>query len=401
MSLDHRQLGRELGYFASDEILGAGLPMWLPAGAAVRGAIERFVVDLERRAGYQHVYTPPLAKRELYERSGHWENFGDDMFPPIDMGSDELVLRPMNCPHHMRLYAVGERSYRDLPLRIAELGAMFRKERSGVLGGLSRVRGMTLNDGHVFCAPEHVAGELGAVLELMRRCHDALGVEVHRIRLSLRGESGKFADDAAAWAESERALRAALADAGIEYDAEAGEAAFYGPKIDVQVLDAAGREETLSTVQVDAILPRRLGLAYVGADGEDHPPIAIHRSLVSTMERMVAYLLERHAGALPVWLAPVQISVIPVNDEVDDAARRLANEVRDADLRVELLDARQTLNARIRSAAQAKVPYVAVIGKREAASGNVSVRARGRDVSEEMTAGELIRRVVGDVRSLR
>ena len=403
MSLDHRQLGRELGYFASDEILGAGLPMGLPAGAAVRGAIERFVVDLERRAGYSHVYTPPLAKRELYERSGHWENFGDDMFPPIDMGSDELVLRPMNCPHHMRLYGVRERSYRDLPLRIAELGAMFRRERSGVLGGLSRVRGMTLNDGHVFCAPEHVASELASILELMRRCHDALGVEVHRVRLSMRGEGGKFADDDDAWRDAERALRAALEHAGIEYEPMAGEAAFYGPKIDVQVLDAGGREETLSTVQVDGILPRRLGLSYVGPDGKDHPPIAIHRSLVSTMERMVAYLLERHAGALPVWLAPVQVSVVPVSDDatVDGAARQLVSDALDADLRVELLDARQTVAARVRAAAQAKVPYVAIIGQREAADGSVSVRVRGTDANVELHSGHFVRNVVDEVRSLR
>jgi len=397
---DHRRLGRELGYFASDDILGAGLPMWLPAGAAVRGAIERFVVDLERRAGYQHVYTPPLAKRELYERSGHWENFGDDMFPPLDMGNDELVLRPMNCPHHMRVFAVGERSYRDLPVRIAELGAMFRRERSGVLGGLSRVRGMTLNDGHVFCAPEHVADELASTLDLMRRAHDAMGVEVHRYRLSLRGDGGKFADDDGAWRESEALLRAALDAAGIDYEPGAGEAAFYGPKLDVQVLDAAGREETLSTMQVDAILPRRLGLSYVGADGRDHAPIAVHRSLVSTMERMVAHLLERHAGALPVWLAPVQIVVLPVNDDAHAAAMAVVARGREVDLRIEVDDARRTLSARIRDAARSKVPYVAVVGAREAAAGSVSVRTRDGS-SETLAVEAFVARVAAESAATR
>ena len=390
--MDHRRLGRELGLFASDDMLGAGLPMWLPAGAVVRAQLEAFVLDLERRAGYQHVYTPPLAKRELYERSGHWAHFQEGMFPPIAMGGDELVLRPMNCPHHMRVFAVGERSYRELPLRIAELGAMFRNELSGTLGGLSRVRGMTLNDAHIFCTPEQVDAELDVVIGMMQVAHAVLDVDVHEYRLSLRGDDDKYAGDRASWDGAEDALRRALGRAGIDFVAEEGEAAFYGPKLDVQVLDALGREETLSTIQVDAVLPQRLGVSYVGDDGSDHAPVVIHRSLISTMERMVAYLIERHQGALPVWLAPVQIALLAVADEWEPAARALSDDARAAGLRVDCLPARQTLNARIREAAIRKIPYVVVLGEREAAGGQLSIRRRDGSAFE-VPAAEFISRV--------
>jgi threonyl-tRNA synthetase len=379
MPIDHRNIGKDLELFALDDQLGHGLPMWLPAGAAIRHELERFVVDLERGAGYRHVCTPPLAKRSLYERSGHWAHYRDAMFPPMTLDEHALVLRPMNCPHHMRVFAHCERSYRDLPLRVAELGAMFRYERSGVVSGLSRVRAMTLNDGHVFCRDDQVDAELVSVLHLVLHAHDVLGVEPHRWRLSLRGGGEKFVDGDELWDRSASALRGALGALGIAYEEEHGEAAFYGPKIDVQVLDANGREETLSTVQVDFALPARLGLSYVGADGGRRAPVAIHRSLVSTMERMVAHLLERYEGALPAWLAPVQVAVLPVSDApaLRSAADRVVGACLQARLRAELLDARASLASRVRHASLAKVPYVAVVGDREAAHGTVSVRARG------------------------
>jgi len=397
MPVDHRNIGKDLDLFALDDQLGPGLPLWLPAGAAVRHELERFVIELERGAGYRHVYTPPLAKRSLYERSGHWAHFRDDMFPPMSLDEDALVLRPMNCPHHMRVFASGERSYRDLPLRIAELGAMFRYERSGVVSGLSRVRAMTLNDGHVFCREDQLDAEVVAALQLVRRAHDVLGVEPARWRLSLRGEGDKFVGDDAMWAHSAAVLRAALDALGISYDEEHGEAAFYGPKLDVQVHDANGREETLSTVQMDFVLPARLGLSYVGADGARHAPAAIHRSLVSTMERMVAYLLERYEGALPVWLAPVHVAVLPVSDAAPlrSAADQLVGACLQAGLRVELLDARESLGSRIRRASLAKVPYVAVVGEREAAHSTVSVRSRAGGSERAVPALAF----VGDVRA--
>jgi threonyl-tRNA synthetase len=425
MSIDHRRIGQELGLFALDEQLGAGLPMWLPRGAAIRRELESFVLELERRAGYQHVYTPPLAKRALYEQSGHWDHFRDDMFPPMRAGraadeganaesesesesdSESLVLRPMNCPHHMRVFAQGERSYRELPLRIAELGAMFRDERSGVISGLSRVRYMTLNDGHVFCREDQVAAEVAAIISLIQYAYELLGVEPHRWRLSMRGDGGKYVANDAMWARSEDILRGALDEAGIAFEEGAGEAAFYGPKIDVQVIDAAGREETLSTVQVDFHLPDRFGLGYVGEDGGNHRVIVVHRSLVSTMERMVAYLLERYEGALPCWLSPVQVVVLPVTDApaVRAAADRVLGACLASDLRAEMRDARDTLGARIRRSAAEKVPYVAVVGEREAVDGSVSVRERDsqpdRRTDERLPALAFVARVHDAVRSRR
>ena len=395
MSIDHRRLGRELGLFASDQLLGAGLPLWLPAGSAIRSEIERFVLELERRAGYQHVHTPPLAKRELYEKSGHWEHFADDMFPPIDMGDDDLVLRPMNCPHHIRVFAAGQYSHRDLPVRIAELGAMFRRERSGVLGGLSRVRGMTLNDGHVFCRGDQVGDELLAVIDLIGRALEVLGVEVDHYRLSLRGDGGKYVDNEEAWAFAEAALREALDARGVPFVAVEGEAAFYGPKLDVQVVDAGGREQTLATMQVDVVLPQRLDISYVDGDGRRVAPVVIHRSLVSTMERMVAYLIERYEGALPLWLSPTQVAVLPVSEPVESVARAVHAELVEADIRASLFDARHTLSSRIRNASRHRVPYIAVIGGQEAEAGTVAVRARdGEEWS--VAVDEFVRSVLAE-----
>lgn len=369
---DHRRLGRALGLFATDERLGAGLPIWLPRGAALRAELERFIVEQERRAGYQHVYTPVLARRELYELSGHWAHYADDMFPPMRVGDAESVLRPMICPHHALVFDAAGRSYRELPLRIAELGAMYRAERSGVVGGLSRVRAMTLNDGHVFCAPQQVSDEVVGVLEMVQRAYAALGISVHRYRLSLRGAGDKYVDDARAWGQAERMLRAALDRVGLDYEEAPGEAAFYGPKLDLQVCDPAGREETLSTVQVDLVLPRRLGLSYVGADGEPHVPVMVHRSVISTMERVVAHLIEVHDGAFPPWLAPVQVIVLPVGAP----GQAVRDSFAAADLRVVLDDGDRTLGARVRSAQQQRIPYIAVVGQREADAGSVALRLR-------------------------
>lgn len=385
-SPDHRKLGRQLGIFLTDELLGAGLPLWLPAGAAVRAALERYIVEEERRAGYQHVYSPELGKRELYERSGHWQHYRDTMYPPMRVGHEEVVLRPMNCPHHVLVYQAEPRSRRDLPLRIAEMATMYRLELSGVIGGLSRVRRMTLNDGHVFCPEELIGDEVAAILAMTARAYGALGLPSPRFRLSRRGEGEKFVTGDDMWLRAEAALRAVLDAGGYEYVEAEGEAAFYGPKIDLQVTDPQGREETLSTVQVDFHLPRQFDLVY--ASGEDQRrPVMIHRSIVSTMERMVAHLLEVHDGALPVWLAPVHCVVMPVVDDAVEHAARFHRALIDAGLRAELDDRDATLGARVRDARQGRVPYVAVIGRREVEAGTVSLRLRdGRQLDPLVAA---------------
>ncbi|TDB79652.1 threonine--tRNA ligase [Micromonospora sp. KC721] len=372
--IDHRRLGRELDLFVSDPLAGAGLPIWLPAGAAARHAVEEYVRDLERRAGYQHVYSPPLGKRELFVRSGHLGYFADDMFPPMRLSADdEFVLRPALCPHHALVWRARGRSYRELPLRVAELGGMYRAERSGVLGGLSRVRAISLNDAHNFSALEQVGEEVREILRLIGAAHAALGVRPAGFRLSLRGPGEKYVGDDAEWARAEALLRAALD--GVDFTEAPGEAAFYGPKIDIQIVDAAGRESTISTVQLDFDKPERFDLSYTDSDGVRRRPVMVHRSLVGSMERLFAYLIEVHQGAFPPWYAPVQLVVLPVDGAQAEAAERVARRALDAGLRVEV-DHAGSLGARIRDAARRKMPYVGVIGAREAAADAVALRLR-------------------------
>ncbi|GAA0539268.1 threonine--tRNA ligase [Paractinoplanes ferrugineus] len=373
MSVDHRKLGRALDLFDSDPLIGAGLPFWMPDGAAARHAVESYLRELERRNGYRHVHSPALGKRQMYEMSGHWRNFADDMFPPMQLGGDELVLRPSQCPHHALIFKSRQRSYRDLPLRIAEIGPMFRAERSGVLGGLARVRHIQLDDAHNFCALDQVGDEVEAVLRLMRKAHAALGFEPSAYRLSLRGSSGKYAGDDAMWERAEGLLRGALA--GLEYAEAPGEAAFYGPKIDVQIQDSAGRDWTLATIQVDFHQPGQFGLEFAAADGGRERPVMVHQSLVGSMERLFGHLIEVHGGAFPAWYAPVQLDVLPIGAEHAGAARRLADAAMDAGLRAEVHDD-GSIGARIRAAAERKIPYLGVIGDREAADDLVALRLR-------------------------
>ncbi len=396
---DHRKLGRELGLFRTDPAVGAGLPLWLPHGAVIRGELERLSAEEAARSGCLRVYSPVLAKRELFERSGHWDKFAADMFPVMKVGGDELVLRPANCPHHALIYASEQRSFRDLPIRLAEVAAMFRSELSGVVGGLSRVRQINLDDAHSFARPDQVRDEIVLALESIRRCYGLLGIEVTRYRLSLRGPGDGYLGSAAQWQDAERQLRAALEELGLAYEPARGEAAFYGPKIDVQVTDPAGREESLSTVQADFSQPERFGLAFTGPDGQRHRPVMIHRGVLSSMERMVAYLTERYDGAFPPWLAPVQLAVLPVSGGQEALAGAVAQEARAAGLRADCDPADATLAARIRRAREARIPYVAVIGGREAASGLVAVRLRdGRQLPARPAAG-LIQAIAAQVAS--
>ncbi len=374
---DHRRLGRELELFGTDPLIGSGLPYWLPHGAAVRHALEEYVRAAERSAGYQHVYSPVLGKRELYEISGHWSHYRDDMYPPMDLGGgdEQLVLRPSLCPHHAVIYRSRSRSHRELPLRIAEIGGMYRSERSGVLGGLGRVRAIQLNDAHVFCALEQVVDEVVAALELVRRAHAAMGIVASRHRLSLPGPNGRYVDAPDLWRRSTELLAEALDRSGMAYERAEDEAAFYGPKIDVQFTDAAGREFTLSTVQVDFHQPERFDLAYVGADGARHRPVMVHRSVIGSVERAVAHLIEVHGGAFPAWLAPVQVVAVPVSGEQVADAARLVDRCAELGLRAEVAPPeRGSLGARIRAARL--VPYQVVIGARETVEDTVAVRLR-------------------------
>ena len=394
MSIDHRQLGRELDLFDSDPLIGAGLPFWLPAGAAARYEVESYLRELERRAGYQHVYSPVLGKRQLYELSGHWANFADDMFPPMPMGEDALVLRPSLCPHHALIFKSRQRSYRDLPVRIAELGGQYRAERSGVLGGLTRVRSMWLNDAHIFCAPAQVGDEVTDVLELMRRAHSALGLQASSYQLSLRGSGGKYAGEDGAWVQAEQLLRDALDAAGVTYAVAEGEAAFYGPKIDIQIADPVGRESTLSTIQIDFHQPAQFDLSYADASGGRARPVMVHRSLVGSMERLFAHLIEAHGGAFPVWYAPVQVVALPVAAGQGEAADAFARDAIGAGLRVEV-DHDGSIGNRIRTAVQRRIPYVAVIGAREAPHGMVALRRRDGVQLPPMPGAEAIAMVAG------
>ena len=374
---DHRKLGRELRLFATSEEIGAGLPLWLPRGTVIRRELENWITEQERVAGYQHVVTPQLARRALYERSGHWDHYKDDMFPVMRVGEEELVLRPMNCPHHITVFKSGANSYRALPVRLAELGTMYRSERSGVVGGLNRVRAMTLNDAHIFCTPEQVGQEFARTLELVERCYRTLGITNHRYRLSLRDKaSQKYVGGDDMWQHAADIIRRCLDDLGLPYREATGEAAFYGPKLDIQLPDLMGREETLSTIQVDFHLAERFGLEYVGPDGSGHRPVIIDRGVLSTMERMVAHLIELYGGAFPVWLAPVQVVVLPVAEHQQAWAATWAEELVRAGYRAEVAGTADTLGARIRSSRNDKIPFVAVVGEREVADGTVSIRAR-------------------------
>ncbi|MGH2812716.1 MAG: threonine--tRNA ligase [Actinomycetota bacterium] len=375
---DHVKLGRQLELFLTSDLLPSGFPVWLPKGARVRRLLEEYIFEEERRAGFLHVYTPPLGKKELYETSGHWEHFRENMFPPIELEHEKIVLRPMLCPHHILVYTSELRSYRDLPLRIAETGGQYRYERSGTVRGMSRVRGMTLNDAHIFCTPEQIREEFSAVVQMVEKVYATLGITSYRYRLSLRDPDDKdyYHSDEEMWARAEGVLREALDSLGVPYEEAPGEANFYGPKLDIQLADLLGREETYSTVQLDFMLPERFGLTFVGPDGVERRPVMIHRAIISALERIVAYLIELYGGDFPTWLAPVQVVVIPIADRHGSYAQEVGDELAAAGVRVEVAAEDETLGNRIRKAQIMKIPYAVVVGDNEANSSTVSVRPR-------------------------
>ena len=397
---DHRKLGQELGLFMISDAIGPGLPLWLPKGAMVRSILERYIVDIERSMGYQHVNTPQLARVELYKRSGHWDHFKANMYPIMEFeNKEELVLRPMNCPHHITIYKHGLHSYRDLPIRLAELGTMYRYERSGALSGLSRVRAMTLNDAHIFCLPDQIQSETVAVLKLIQRVYRDFGFTDYWYRLSLRNpdDKAKFVDNEAMWDMAEAYLRQALGEVGVSYKEAPGEAAYYGPKIDVQLNDVLGHSETLSTVQLDFYLPERFELEYVDKDGQYKRPVMIHRGVISTMERMMAFLIEHYAGNFPLWLAPVQVRILTVTDDHKEYAKKVFEQLRDQGWRVELDGRNEKLGYKIREAQMAKIPYAVVIGDKEVAAETLAPRRRGGENLPPTPLVDFIRRLESEV----
>ena len=375
---DHRRIGKELNLFTFSDLVGPGLPLWLPRGATIRRELERWVTDLELERGYQHVITPDVAKVEMYKVSGHWDHYKEAMFPVMQAGDEQLVLRPMNCPHHIQLYQHEQRSYRDLPLRLAEFGTMWRYEKSGELSGLSRVRRMDLNDAHIFCTPDQIQDEIIGVVQLIEHVYGVLGITDHWYRLSLWDptDTEKYVDNPEMWERGERYLKEAMAVLLLDYVEAPGEAAFYGPKIDIQLRDTLGHSETISTIQVDFHLPNQFGLEYVGEDGQFHRPVMVHRGVIGTLVRMIAYLIEKYGGAFPLWLAPVQAVVIPIADRHLEYAGTVASALRSGRFRVEVDSRREKMQAKIRDAQSQQVPYMLVVGDRDRDAGTVSVRER-------------------------
>lgn len=400
---DHRVIGNNLDLFFVDPKVGAGLPYWMPNGATIRRTIERYITDKELANGYQHVYTPVLANLDLYKQSGHWDHYREDMFPPMEMDDDEMLeLRPMNCPSHIQIYKHHIRSYRELPLRIAELGMMHRYEKSGALSGLQRVREMTLNDGHTFVAPDQIQDEFKKILKLMMDVYDDFDIDNYTFRLSYRDPKNtkKYFDDDEMWNKAQSMLKGAMDELGLDYVEAEGEAAFYGPKLDVQTKTALGNEETLSTIQLDFMLPERFDLHYVGEDGKEHRPVMIHRGIVSTMERFTAYLIEMYKGAFPTWLAPKQVEIIPVSDEkYGDYARKLNEKLSAIKIRSHVDDRSEKMGYLIRDAQTHKVPYTIVVGENEVKNNTVSVRKYGEDNSRDMSIDEFVMEILKDISS--
>ena len=420
---DHKKLGRELGIYAIDHDIGKGLPLWLPNGTIVRDELERLAKELEFKAGYQRVTTPHLAKESLYHTTGHLPYYEEDMYPPMElMESTEVSeiddtdgirqteqvkeayrLRPMNCPHHHKVFDAEPRSYRDLPLRLAEYGQVYRFEDSGAVSGLLRVRGMCMNDAHIYCTRDQIKEEFKAVMAMYQEAYDILGLDNFQIRLSKwdpedpKGKE-KYVDDPENWATSEEILEEVLVELGIDFRTGIGEAAFYGPKIDIQFVTVTGREESVSTVQLDFAVPDRMGLKYTGSDGKEHVPYCIHRAPFSTHERMVAFLIEHYNGAFPTWLAPVQVQILTVSEQFDEYGKEIVAELRQNFVRAEMAPSNDTLPKKIRSGTTKKIPNLLIVGEREVADGTVTLRRYGQNKQETMASGLFVERLVDAIR---
>lgn len=397
---DHRKLGRELGLFHFAEEVGPGLPLFTPRGEILRHTMESYVRQLQTRYGHDHVWTGHLVKEDLYAKSGHLENYRDSMFPPMVDENISYRLKPMNCPSHMTLYReMGKHSYRELPMRFAEFATLHRYEKTGELTGLIRVRSLTQDDCHIFCTQEQIQGEFAMSMRLITEVLTRYKFTDYRVRLSLRGEGGKYVQDDEKWDQAEAALRAALEADGVDYFAASGEAAFYGPKADFLARDVLGREWQLSTIQVDFIQPARLGLTYIGEDGGEHVPVVLHRAVTGSTERFMGVLIEHFAGAFPVWLAPVQAMLIPITDRHLEYAQSVRQQLLEAGMRVEIDDRSERMGNKIRAAQVQKIPYMLVIGDKEVEAGAVAVRLRSEENLGALPVAEFLARVRADIES--
>ena len=397
---DHRKLGKDLGIFMTNDLVGKGLPMYLPNGCTVWDEFERYIKEKERKLGYKHVLTPPLGNVDLYKTSGHWDHYKDSMFPKMEVEGEEFVLRPMNCPHHMMIYANDIHSYRDLPLRIGEIARDCRFESSGSLKGIERVRSFCQNDAHLFVTPEQIESEFKLVVDLILDVYKDLNITDYHFELSLRDKEDKikYYPDDEMWDNAENKLREVLDDIGIPYVEKVGEAAFYGPKLDVQVKPAVGNEYTLSTCQLDFCLPARFDLTYVDRDGSKKTPVVIHRAILGSIDRFIAYYLEEKRGVLPLWVSPVQISILPVNNEYHlDYAKKVEEILRNMDIRVELDSRDEKLGYRMRESQMKKVPISLVLGNSERDEETVTIRFFGKEDKKTMKLDEFISYVKGKI----
>ena len=396
---DHRKLGKELELFMTHQLVGSGLPMYLPNGATVRRMLERYIQDKEVAMGYSHVYTPSLANSELYKVSGHWDHYKEDMFPIMKMDTEEIVLRPMNCPHHMLVYKNKMHSYRDLPIRIGELAHDFRFEDSGAVCGLERVREMCQNDAHLFVRPDQIKEEFGKVVKLILDVYKDFGFENYEFRLSLRDKNDKhkYFDDDEMWNKAESQLREILVELGVPFYEAEGEAAFYGPKLDVQLKSVVGHDVTVSTCQLDFLLPERFELEYIGEDGEKHRPVVIHRAILGTFDRFMCFLIEETKGAFPLWLAPTQVKILPISDSQIEYAKEVENKLQQRKVRVSLDDRNEKIGYKIREAQLQKVPYMLVIGDKEVESNTVAIRSRKDGDIGQMKTEEFIDKVAIEI----
>ena len=399
---DHRKIGKELELFMTHELVGSGLPMYLPNGATIRRILERYIQDKEIELGYNHVYTPSLANVELYKTSGHWDHYKDDMFPVMKMENEEMVLRPMNCPHHMLIFKSKTRSYRDLPIRIGELANDFRYEDSGAVCGLERVRQMCQNDAHLFVRPDQIKEEVGKVLQLIKEVYQkdfGFAESSFKYRLSLRDKNNKqkYIDNDEMWETAETQLRAILKDMNIDFYEAEGEAAFYGPKIDIQIKTALNHDVTIPTCQLDFALPERFDLNYIGEDNKEHRPVVIHRAILGSSDRFMSFLIEETKGAFPVWLAPTQVKILPIADAQNEYANEIVSQLRKNGIRVELDDSNEKIGYKIRKAQLEKVPYMLVIGAKEIEEKVVAVRSRKAGDIGKMSIEEFINKIKEDI----
>jgi threonyl-tRNA synthetase len=402
---DHKKLGKELGLFTFSDTVGKGLPLWLPKGAAIRRELERFIVDEEIKRGYQHVMTPDIAKLDLYKKSGHYPYYKDSMFSPIQVEDEEFMLRPMTCPHHFEMYLSEPRSYRELPIRYAELAKMYRFEKSGELMGLQRVRSFCLSDAHIICASEEQAvEEMGKALDLIEYANGVLGLKMgvdywYRLSLGDRNNTKKYFKDDAGWEKAESLLRELMAKRGVEFVEGKDEAAFYGPKIDIQMKNANGKEDTAFTVQYDLSSPHKFDLKYIGEDGKKHQVFVVHRSSIGSIERIIALLIEKYAGAFPLWLSPVQVKIIPVRDTHNAYAKEVFEMLNNAGIRAELDDKEGNLGGKVRDAKTNKIPYWIVIGDKEIESGKLTLESRDNGQLGQISKEDLLEKLLLEIKS--